>query len=236
MNEIKPEYFTGFIKSNGYSKQTANAYKSAIQKLQDAYNEKNQGKFNWFEEIKKLKLSTTKSKLQMPREIHDEIIAKAYERKYETGLAFDIARNLGLRVSEITNLRMNDFWFDKHGRLVTVYIYGSKGGRHRKIQDVQLTEKQIVTVVKAYEHFKKIRGRYDRLFINKAGSYQTAFERIRGSLTDGYKYCGFHSMRKEFSKDFYAREVAKGRSIKDVKKEITQLLGHNRLTVLNSYL
>lgn len=236
LKEIKAEYFTEFVKHNGYSKQTATAYKSAIQKLQDGYNEKYQEKCIWLEDIKILELSTVKSKLQMPRKIHDEIINRAYENKFETGLAFDTARSLGLRISEITNLRMNDFWFDQNGRLSTVYIYGSKGGRHRKIQAAQLTEQQTQTVIRTFEHFKGIRGRYDRLFINKSGSYQTAFERIRDSIADGYKYCGIHSMRKEFAKDFYAREVAKGRNIKDVKQELTQLLGHNRLDVLKSYL
>jgi hypothetical protein len=43
-------------------------------------------------------------------------------------------------------------------------------------------------------------------------------------------------MRKEFAKDFYRRELEKGREEKEVKLELTQLLGHNRLEVLQSYL
>ncbi|WP_028972172.1 tyrosine-type recombinase/integrase [Sporomusa ovata] len=240
LSEIKPEYFIQFIKSGnegaGYNKQTANAYKSAVTKLQDGYNAKFEAECAWVDEIKEIELPSVKSKLQMPREIHDEIISRAYESKYETGLAFDIARSLGLRVSEITNLRMNDFWFDKHGKLTTIYIHGSKGGRHRKIQSVHLTNQQVKNALKVYEHFKNIRGNYDRMFANKSGSYQRAFERIRDSISEDYKYCGFHSMRKEFAKDFYNREEGKGRNIREVKRALTQLLGHNRLEILKNYL
>jgi len=43
-------------------------------------------------------------------------------------------------------------------------------------------------------------------------------------------------MRKEFAKDYYNRELEKGRNDKEVKLELTQLLGHNRLEILESYL
>ena len=87
-----------------------------------------------------------------------------------------------------------------------------------------------------YDYFKGSRNKNDRLFVNKSGSYQRAFERIRDSISDNYKHCGIHSMRKEFAKDFYTREVGKGRYIKEIKRELTQLLGHNRLDVLRHYL
>ena len=242
LNQIKPEFFNGFIQNGnngaGYNKKTANAYKAAVQKLQDGYNARNKDNCIWIDEGYKSSVNTgtVKSRLQMPREIHDNIINKAYRSKCETGLAFDIARSLGLRVTEITNLRMKDFWFDRAGKLKAVYIHCSKGGRHRVILSRQLTDRQIQTAVKVYDYFRDSRNKNDRLFVNKSGSYQRAFERIRDSVSDGYKHCGIHSMRKEFAKDFYNREIEKGRNIKEIKKELTQLLGHNRLDILRHYL
>jgi Phage integrase family. len=242
LEQIKPEYFTEFVKAgndgNGYNKNTANSYKTALVKLQNGYNLRNSGQCVWINEHYKAAVETGGiiNRLQMPRQVHDEIIKKAYKNKYETGLAFDIARNLGLRVSEITNLRIKDFLFDKNEKLLSVYIYCSKGGRHRIIYSRQLTGQQKQAVVKAYEYFRQTRDKDNRLFPNKSGSYQRAFERIRDSISGDYKHCGIHSMRKEFAKDFYKRKTLNGKKNKDIKIELTQILGHNRLQILKHYL
>ena len=242
LNEIKPEYFREFIKSGndgaGYNKETAEDYRSAINKLQEGFNSKNNEKSIWTDASfkKQVVINPSRTRQQMSKEIHDQIISKAFESKNETGMAFDTARNLGLRVSEITNLRMRDFWFDKKGNLKAVYINASKGGRSRKIGANYLTKDQSKTVHKVYEHFKEIKGKNDRLFIYKSGSYQRAFERIRDSISEDYKQCGIHSLRKEFAKDFYNREIEKGKTPLEVKRILTQLLGHNRLDILRHYL
>jgi integrase len=238
LEKIKPEYFTEFIKAGGYIKNTANSYKAAVVKLQEGYNLKNSKEYIWINDNYKAAVhsDSSKSRLQMPREIHNEIIQKAYESKYETGLAFDVARNLGLRVSEITNLRMKDFRFDKNGKLISVYIHCSKGGRHRVIYSRQLTDNQIQSVTKAYEYFRPLRQNKDRLFINKSSSYQRAFERIRDSISKEFKHCGIHSMRKEFAKIFFQRESERERTSRNIKAELTQILGHNRLNILKTYL
>lgn len=240
LGEIQPDYFINFIKngneSKGYNKNTANAYKTAIQKLQNAYNEKFNENYVWVGQLNEIPLDTLKNKLQMPRKIHDEIINRAYTIKHELGLAFDLARNLGLRASEITNLKMNDFVFDKQGNLKTVFIYCSKGGRHRSIYINYLTDKQIDTCLKVYSHFKKYKGTNERLFINKSASYQSIFAKIRDEISENYKFCGIHSMRKEFAKDYYNREIAKGKDDKTVKNILTQILGHNRVEILKNYL
>ena len=242
LKEIKPEYFREFIKSGndrkGYNKETAEAYRSAVNKLQEGFNSRNNEKCIWTDASFKNEVikSPSRSRQQMTGKIHDQIISKAYESKNETGMAFDMARNLGLRVSEITNLRIRDFSFDKKGNLQSVYINISKGGRSRKIGANFLTGEQRKTVAKVYEHFKEMKSKNDRLFVYKSGSYQRAFERIRDSISEDYKQCGIHSLRKEFAKDFYNREIEKGKTPIEVKRELTQLLGHNRLDVLRYYL
>lgn len=241
LNEIKPEYFAAFIQSGnegeGYNKNTIIAYTSAVRKLQNGYNSKHKAECIWISPIlTPIPRSTARNKKQMPRTMHDKIIDKAYESKYENGLAFDVARSLGLRVSEIPNLRMKDFRFDMNGQLKSVYIHCSKGGRHRTIYTSQLSDRQRQTAVKVYDYFKTHKDINDRLFINKSGSYQRSLERSRNDISDGYKYCGIHSMRKEFAKDYFSREVRKGRKQIEIKKELTQLLGHNRIDVLRHYL
>lgn len=42
--------------------------------------------------------------------------------------------------------------------------------------------------------------------------------------------------RKEFAKDYYLRELSKGKNEIEVKEELTELLGHNRMQVLDAYL
>lgn len=131
---------------------------------------------------------------------------------------------------------MKDFRFYKDGQLKSVYIHCSKGGRHRTIHAAQLADRQRQTAANVYDYFKTHKNKNDRLFINKSGSYQRAFERIRNDISDGYKYCSIHSMRKEFAKDYFNREMRKGRKLVEVKQELTQLLGHNRIDVLRHYL
>lgn len=238
LSQVKPEYFTEFVKVNEYSKNTANAYKAAVVKLQNGYNSRNKESCSWVDESYKKAATAklTKSRQQIPREIHDQIINRAYESKYENGLAFDLARSLGLRVTEITNLRMKDFRFYRNGKLKSVYIHCSKGGRHRTIYSRHLTDDQIQAVTKAFEYFRDKRKFNDRLFLNKSGSYQRAFERIRDSISGNYRHCGIHSMRKEFAKDYYLRELYKGCNVWAIKHVLTHILGHNRVDVLKHYL
>lgn len=242
IDKLKPEYFNEFIKSGnngkGYNKETAKTYKHAVKRLEEGFNSIFNRNYTWADAsyINSVNKEAEKLRVQMPREIHDEIIKKTYESKNETGLAFDIARNLGLRVSEITNLRIKDFVFDNDGNIQSIYIHRSKGGRSRTIDAKLLSPGQKDIVKKVYVYFRDSRNIDNRLFIYKSDSYQRAFHRVRNLVTGDYKSCGLHSMRKEFAKDYFEREIQKGRNIKEVEKELTQLLGHNRLDILGHYL
>lgn len=240
--EINPEMFKSFIQKgdfkNGkpYDPKTAATYFSQVSKMQNAYNTINGFKSIFADKSYKDFVGTSEQKkIQMPREIHDKIIEKAYENKYTNGLAFDTARALGLRVTEITNLRKEDFKFNNN-ELLQVHIHRSKGGKSRNIKAESLTEKQINTVLNTYDYFKNILSEHDRFFINKSDSYEKTFSRIRDSLTEDYTYCGIHSMRKEFANDYYDRRIEEGVEEIQVEKELTEILGHNRTEVLNSYL
>lgn len=263
LHEIKPEMFEKFIERGNtlgkpYEQNTARAYYSQIKKLENAFIASTGTKVEFAN--KNYIQHTTQNiqiKKRMPSDLHDKIIEKAYKQKFENGLAFDIARSIGLRASEITNLRKEDFKF-KNGKLESVHIDRSKGGRNRDIAVERLSEKQIETIIKVYDHFRDKLADHDRLFTNKAASYEMAFSRIRDSITgsEEYKCCGIHSMRKEFAQDYFNREMERRfedraadiereaerqREIekeieREVKQELTEILGHNRLEVLNSYL
>lgn len=237
LSEINSYYFNQFVKDNQYSIQTANAYKTAISKLQNGYNSTYKTHFTWTnDKYKRFAINKNNSRQQMPKKLHDRIIEQAYKNKYENGLAFDLARSVGLRVSEITNLRMCDFAFNYSGNLDFIYIHRSKGGRNRKIFSKYLTTKQIQTINKVYSYFKPKKNKQDRLFINKIDSYRQAFSNARNTVTKEYNQCSIHSLRKEFAKDYYNRETTKNKSIQLVKQELTLLLGHNRIDILKAYL
>lgn len=243
LKEIKPEMFQSFIKKGDfktgapYDPKTAGTYASEVTKLQNVYNSKNGTKLAFVDKgYKKYVGNKEFKKIQMPRMVHDKIIQKAYETKSTNGMALDIARSLGLRVTEITNLRKEDFKF-KNGKLKEIHIHRSKGGRSRDIKASMLTKEQIEKVEMIYGTLGSQLSDHDRLFTNKSQSYEKAFTRARDAVTNGeYTYCGIHSMRKEFAKDYFNREMGKGRNELEVKRELTQLLGHNRIEVLKSYL
>lgn len=130
---------------------------------------------------------------------------------------------------------MRDFVFH-NDELKNVRIYKSKGGRSRIINVEQLTDSQKKCVEQVHQYFQSQRYESERLFIYKSESYAKAFNRARKCVTDDYAQCNVHSLRKEFANDFFEREMKKGRSEKDVKHELTLLLGHNRLDVLKHYL
>lgn len=264
LEQIKPEMFTKFIESGSdsgrkYEANTAATYYSQVKKLEIAFNTRNSTKSEFADKSYKKNITENiQVKIKMPREIHDKIIEKAYHSKTENGLAYETARAIGIRALEITRLRMKDFKF-KDGKLESIHINRSKGGRNRDIIIRELNNRQLESILKVYNYFKNRIGENDRLFINKVQSYETTFSRIRDSVSEkkNYSGCGIHSMRKEFAQDYYNREIerrtyqrlveteretpSRQREIekeieKEVKEDLTQILGHNRVDVLSSYL
>lgn len=243
LEEIKPEMFKSFIAKGDfktgdpYDPKTAGTYAAEVTKLQNAYNTQNETNLKFVDDsYKECVGAKEQKKIQMPREVHDKIIVKAYETQPMNGKAFDMARSIGLRVSEITNLRKEDFKF-KNGKLEEVHIHRSKGGRKRDIDAKKLTHEQIKKIEMIYKSCTANLSDHDRLFTNKTQSYEKAFTRLRDLVTNGkYTHCGIHSMRKEFANDYFNRETAKGRDEMEVKHELTEMLGHNRLEVLEDYI
>lgn len=263
LEEIKSEMFSKFIERGNinerkYEANTAATYYSQIKKLESAFNKEKNIKIEFADNsYKEYITENIQIKLKMSEEIHNKIIEKAYESKGNNGLAFDSSRSLALRDSEITNLRKEDFKFE-NGKLESVHIHRSKGGRDRDVLNKDLTEEQIRIIIRIYDYFKDKLQDHDRLFINRAASYGTAFKRIRDTITQDKKYsgCGIHSLRKEFAQSYYNREIEKRlheriteiekdpslrekiekEIVIEVKKDLTKILGHNRIEVLKSYL
>lgn len=99
-----------------------------------------------------------------------------------------------------------------------------------------MIDEQIQVVNKVYSYFQDKRNENERFFINKADSYRQAFTNAKNTVTSEFKQCSIHSLRKEFANDYYRRELAKNKNEREVKQELTQLLGHNRLEILKAYL
>lgn len=263
LEEIKSEMFSKFIERGNinerkYEANTAATYFSQVKKLESAFNTEKNTKFEFADNsYKEYITENIQIKLKMSEEIHNKIIEKAYESKSNNGLAFDSSRSLALRDSEITNLRKEDFKFE-NGKLESVHIHRSKGGRDRDVLNKDLTEEQIIIIIRIYDYFKDKLQDHDRLFINKAASYGNAFKRIRNIIIQDKNYsgCGIHSLRKEFAQNYFNREIEKRMDERaqeiekeplrqadikkqieiEVKKDLTRILGHNRLQVLASYL
>lgn len=245
MKDLKPEHFKAFIKKGmstkqgePYSKATAESYYSAMCKLQEAYNSQNSTDLNFVDRsFVEHVVVKEKQRERMPATVHDKIIEKAYKAdangKSDNGRAFDIARAAGLRVSEIANLRMKDFQTDKNGnfkdinRVMNLNVFRSKGGKTTLKPLSKFTPEQVEKIQSIYNHFKeKGLGPMDKLFPNRETSYSQAFARYREQVAPGeYKQCGVHSMRKEWAKAYYDREITI-RPEQEVIRDLTCLLNH----------
>ncbi|HOG40804.1 MAG TPA: hypothetical protein PLL87_10270 [Syntrophorhabdaceae bacterium] len=232
IKDLKPEHFNAFVQrgmitkpGEPYSKRTAESYAAAIQKLQDSYNALNNTNLtfldrNYMEHV----VIKEQQRHRMPSDIHDKIIAKAYQQdergRSDNGRAFEMARAAGLRVSEITRLRMRDFRTDENGKIKEVVIHRSKGGKTTvkefrgegksyKMTFNKFTEQQQDKIQTLYDHYKdKGLKDMDKLFPNRPESYEQAFYRYREEIAPGqYTQCGIHSMRREWGQGFYEREL-----------------------------
>ena len=281
IKDLKPEHFNAFvqkgmIKNPGepYSKRTAESYAAAIQKLQDSYNALNNTNLTFLDRgyIDHVIIKAPQ-RHRMPSEIHDKIIAKAYKQdergRSDNGRAFDMARAVGLRDIEIPNLRMRDFRFGKDGKIKGVVIYRSKGGKttvkdfkgmgkKQKVIFDKFTPQQQEKIQTLYNHYKdKGLKDMDKLFPNRAKSYQQAFYRYREEIAPGqYNQCNIHSMRREWGQSFYEREIERrigermqemGNNYcltekdytnieKGVREDLTELFGHHDPNTILCYL
>jgi len=281
IKDLKPEHFNAFVQrgmitkpGEPYSKATAESYHAAVQKLQDCYNSQNGTNFvfadrSYIEHVVKKE----SQRYRMPSEIHDKIIAKAYQQdeggRSDNGRAFDMARVTGLRVDEIPNLRMRDFRIGKDGKIKEVVIHRSKGGKTTvkefqgkgksyKLSFNKFTLQQQEKIQNLYEHYKdKGLKDMDRLFPNRAKSYQQVYYRYREEIAPGqYNQCNIHSMRREWGQEFYEREMQRrieerqqemGNNYcltekdytnieKGVREDLTELFNHHDPNTMLSYL
>jgi len=232
IKDLKPEHFNAFVQrgmitnpGEPYSKRTAESYAAAIQKLQDSYNALNKTNLTFLDRgyIDHVIIKAPQ-RYRMPSEVHDKIIAKAYKQdergRSDNGRAFDMARAAGLRVSEITRLRMRDFRIGKDGKIKEVVIHRSKGGK-TTVKEFEgkgksynmainkFTPQQQEKIQNLYNHYKdKGLKDMDKLFTNRPKSYEQAFYRYRDEIAPGqYTQCGIHSMRREWGQGFYEREL-----------------------------
>lgn len=130
----------------------------------------------------------------------------------------------GLRKTEVLNLRVTDVHL---GRKMLV-VWRGKGGRLREVPIE--TEKEIALLKKLI----KGKDEMDKLFPNLT-AHQLEEAIVKACTKAGIKEHKNHNIRHTFACNEYDKRVREGKSDRQARKEVSQLLGHNRVDVVASY-
>ena len=147
------------------------------------------------------------------------IIAHLQEIGSQFSLPAEILLRCGLRVSEVAGLQGKDIDLEN----LVMHIKG-KGGRHRTISvpadlagKLETSKQYLFTPNSAW----------------KSKFYQTVREATREL---GITVSGLHRLRADFAQNEYNGLREHGLSDRVARAEVSQLLGHNRVSVTRSYI
>lgn len=134
-------------------------------------------------------------------------------------LAYRTALATGLRVSEIGNLRKEDFTFTEEG--LNVYVSDGKGGKTGTVK--ALNDEYLTTELK--EYLKDLENS-EKVFYSA------------GYLKEKANELGFecHDLRRAFSQMVYKEERAADKDPLEAKKEVQKALRHSRYSTTKRYL
>jgi len=151
-----------------------------------------------------------KSKLQLPRSLSEEEFTLLLKntRKLKHRIAFLIAFESGLRISEICNLKADDI--DFKGR--RILIRNGKGGKDR--------------ITALGKSFKPKFLKYIPIFLTPR-SLQRSFKRAQMLAGIDRAELSFHSLRHSFA----VRLLERGMAL----NELQMLLGHSNLSTTSIY-
>lgn len=158
----------------------------------------------------------------------------SYERTRDCSI---LAREMGLRIHECTRIDRNDA--EKALRTGELHIKG-KGGKER---DVPLTE--AARDVLRSRMAEVARG--DKLFIKEDEKTHLVIKSIQNNINRSRALWSdergsdeinrsFHGLRHTYAREQYEYRIERGMSEKDARKEVSQLLGHERDEVTRIYL
>lgn len=144
--------------------------------------------------------------------------------------ALDICGRLGLRVSEVTNIRSKDI----DEKRMTLHIHRSKGGLSRDIS----INKSDLTILKEYAKGKAA----DQRIIPITNNAVDRFLRVQCNLNGLTKYAeaktGVHAIRKMVAQELYDKLRNEGKTKQEAREVVTKFLGHgaNRKDVARVYI
>jgi hypothetical protein len=141
------------------------------------------------------------------------------EKGSKFSLAAELALGCGLRVSEIAGLKGKDI--DKE--LSVLHIVG-KGGKHR---DVPLPA----------EIVEQLDPSLQRIFRPTQSWKHAFYQAVREAARElGIRIQGIHRFRSNYAQNVYEDLRESGKSDREARREVSRLLGHNRVEVTNSYI
>lgn len=238
LDQINPtvtrQYIDEKLKQGTINLSTAKAYESNFKKLGVLVGELTSRKFDIAPKQVDTKQYATqfegeKRTLKCDEKDYQRLIDNSRESASKMG--YKLSHAFGLRVSEITKLRVQDIKENK------IEIVGSKGGRNRTLNIENEEQRQVVNELKD----KYLKGKENTpnafVFTNKDGkrlqndSINKAFSRGMKRLgIDKYTDAktGIHSIRKNYATREYQALREKGYSHKTAWGDVSEKLGHGR--------
>lgn len=144
--------------------------------------------------------------------------------------ALDVCGRLGLRVSEVTNLRVKDI----DEKRMTLHIHRSKGGLSR---DIPLTKKDL-DMLKEYARGKAADQRLIPVTNNAVERYLRGQNKLNGFTKYAKAKTGVHAIRKMVAQERYDKLRNDGKTKQEAREIVTEFLGHgaNRKDVARVYI
>jgi len=218
LSEVTRDHASEYLKNHinaGYANDTIRKEFSALAKLLDCHTYD----FSVPMPPKPKRLEITRSRL--PR-LHD----KEYRPdKYKDVIEFSLAT--GLRRKELAALKPEDIYRKEDGRLYC-HVERGKGGRQREVRVLRDKENLVLECKAKAETanrervFEKIISRIDIHSLRREYAQERYKEVERDKLERG----------KEIKRDYICRDGSGRRFDKEILREVTQDLGHNRLDVV----
>lgn len=225
IKNVKPEHWQNFLieKSKTCSTATLQNYVSRIGKIEVLTQNKFGFKSNWRDNITSPPSQKTPGggKLrvqQMAKEDYNKIMEASKNSTSQAVPALEIAYRFGLRVEDVTKLRVEFVSLEK----MELKING-KGGRTHYLpirpEDLKVLKQQI-----------EGKNPGDKLISIKKDSINTHLRRTmeKIGIKEKYPNTGVHAIRKLRAQEEYDKVRSEGMSKKDAMDHVSKFLGHGR--------
>jgi integrase len=155
----------------------------------------------------------------------EAILKEAHKINDEAAKALELQVRFGLRITEVLKLRKKDVHFER-GMLV---VWRGKGGR---LREVPIEDEESRALL-----FELCMGKEeDDLLFKDLSVWKLEWEVMKRACTAaGIKASRTHNLRHTYAVRQYEKRIREGKTNKEARKEVSLLMGHNRLDVTYSY-